>query len=173
MPDYAGAVAAIKARLVAQWVPIYIELAPVWTMEPIITTTPIVYVNKQPDQPFPPIDPATGNPVPFLVCEVAGIKSTPYTFGNAGNRFFLYDGLILLHILVPIDEGTDRAQELAVLAGEIFRTATFYVDANGSYIRTMAPNPPDGGSAADLEGVQAGSAFRVTVSIPFQYFHRA
>lgn len=162
MPDYAGAVAAIKARLVSQWVD--------GSNNP---KTLIVYVNKQPDQPFPPIDPNTGNPAPFLVCEVAGTNSAPYTFGNLGNRFFVYDGLILLHILVPIDEGDERAQQLAVTAGEIFRTATFYVDANGSYIRTIAPNPPDGGSAADIEGIQAGSTFRVSVSTPFQYFHRA
>lgn len=156
MPDYAGAVAAIKARLVASW-----------------TQTLIVYVNKQPDQPFPIIDPNTGNPAPFLVCEVAGTKSDPYSFGNLGNRFFCYDGLILLHVLVPIDDGDARAQQLAVTAGEIFRAATFYIDANGSYIRTIAPNPPDGGSAANIEGVQAGNTFRVTVSTPFQYFHRA
>lgn len=162
MPDYAGAVAAIKSRLVTQWVD--------GSNNP---KTLIVYVNKQPEPPFPPIDPATGNPTPFLVCEVSGTSSNPYTFGNAGNRFFVYDGLVILHILVPIDEGTDRAEQLAVTAGEIFRAATFYVDANGSYIRTRAPNPPDGGSAADLEGIQAGSTFRVTVSIDFKYFHRA
>ncbi|SHJ70171.1 hypothetical protein SAMN05444159_1266 [Bradyrhizobium lablabi] len=162
MPDYAGAVAAIKARLVSQWVD--------GSSNPL---TLIVYVNKQPDPPFPPIDPNTGNPAPFLVCEVAGTKSDPYTFGNSGNRFFVYDGLILLHVLVPIDEGDARAQQLAVNAGEIFRAATFYVDPNGSYIRTMAPNPPDGGSAANIEGVQAGNTFRVTTSIPWKYFHRA
>lgn len=162
MPDYAGAVAAIKARLIEQWVD--------GSGNP---KTLIVYVNKQPDPPFPPIDPNTGNPAPFLVCEVSGTKSDPYTFGNVGNRFFVYDGLIILHVLVPIDEGTDRAEQLAVTAGEIFRAQTFYVDANGSYIRTIAPNPPDGGSAANIEGVQAGNTFRVTVSIPFFYYHRA
>jgi hypothetical protein len=162
MPDYAGAVAAIKSRLVSQWVD--------GSGNP---TTLIVYVNHQPDPPFPPIDPNTGNPAAFLVCEVAGTNSNPYTFGNAGNRFFVYDGLILLHILVPLNEGTDRARGLAVTAGEIFRAATFYVDPNGSYIRTMAPNPPDGGSAANIEGVQAGNTFRITTSIPFQYFHRS
>lgn len=162
MPDYAGAVAAIKARLAAQWVD--------GSGKPL---TLVVYVNKQPEPPFPPIDPSTGNPAPFLVCEVSGTKSDPYTFGNLGNRFFVYDGLIILHMLVPLDDGTDRAEQLAVNAGEIFRTATFYVDANGSYVRTIAPNPPDGGSAAAIEGVQAGATFRVTVTIPFQYFHRA
>src|SRR5258708_1125435 len=162
MPDYAGAVAAIKSRLVSQWVD--------GSNNP---KTLIVYVNKQPPPPFPPIDPNTGNPAPFLVCEVSGTKSDPYTFGNLGNRFFVYDGLILLHILVPIDEGADRAQGLAVTAGEIFPAPLFYVDANGSYIRTIAANPPDGGSIANIEGVQAGNTFRVTVSTPFQYFHRA
>jgi hypothetical protein len=162
MPDYAGAVAAIKSRLVSQWVD--------GSGNP---KTLIVYVNKQPEPPFPPIDPSTGNPAPFLVCEVAGTRSEPYSFGDVGNRFFIYDGLIILHILVPMDEGTDRAQQYAVQAGEIFRTATFYQDANGSYIRTIAPYPPDGGSKADLEGVSAGSTFRVTETIPFNYFHRA
>lgn len=162
MPDYAGAVAAIKARLVAQWVD--------GGGNP---KNLIVYVNKQPEPPFPPIDPMTGNPAPFLVCEVAGSSSDPYTFGNTGNRFFVYRGLILLHVLVPIDEGTDRAEQMAVSAAEIFRTATFYVDANGSYIRTMAPGPPDGGSAANIEGVQAGNSFRVTTATPFEFFLRA
>lgn len=163
MPDYPGAVAAIKARLVQQWVD--------GSSTPL---TLIVYVNKQPEPPFPPIDPATGNPKPVLVCEVAGSKSDIHTFGVPGNRFFLYEGLILLHVLVAIDEGVDRAEALAVQAGDIFRAATFYQDANGSFIRTVAPNPPDGGSSANLEGVEVGaSLFRVTVSIPFQYFHRA
>lgn len=162
MPDYAGAVAAIKARLAAQWVD--------GSGNP---TTLVVYVNKQPEPPFPPIDKTTGNPAPFLVCEVSGTKSDPYTFGNLGNRFFVYDGLIILHLLVPLDDGTSRAEQLAVTAGEIFRAATFYVDANGSYIQTLAPHPPDGGSAAAIEGVQAGATFRVTVTIPFKYFHRA
>lgn len=163
MPDYPGAVAAIKARLVTQWVD--------GSNNPL---TLIVYVNKQPEPPFPPIDPKTGNTAPVLVCEVSGTSSDIHTFGNAGNRFFLYDGLIVLHVLVAIDEGADRAQALATQAGDIFRAATFYQDVNGSYIRTIAPNPPDGGSSANLEGVDVGaSLFRVTVSVPFQYFHRA
>jgi hypothetical protein len=162
MSDYFGAVSAIKARLIEQWVD--------GGGNP---KTLIVYVNHQPEEQFPPIDPMTGNPAPFLVCEVAGTSSAPYTFGNVGNRFFVYDGLILLHVLVPLNEGTDRAQQLAVAAGEIFRTATFYVDADGSYVRTLSPNPPDGGSAADLEGVPAGNTFRVTVSISFKFFLRA
>jgi hypothetical protein len=161
MPDYAGAVAAIKARLTAQWVD--------GSSNPL---TLIVLANKRPEPPFPPVDPS-GNPQPVLVCEVAGTRGEPYSFGDAGNRFFRYDGLIVLHVLVAIDEGADRAEALAVQAGEIFRTATFYQDPNGSYVRTIAPNPPDGGGQAQLEGADAASLFRVTVSVPFQYFHRA
>jgi hypothetical protein len=162
MPDYAGAVAAIKARLAAQWVD--------GSGNPLTLT---VFANKQPDPPFPPVDPASGNPQPVLVCEVAGTRSDVYTFGNQGNRFFVYDGLIALHVLVAIDEGADRAEGLAVQAGEIFRTVTFYQDPNGSYLRTIAPNPPDGGGQAQLEGADVASLFRVTVTVPFQYYHRA
>jgi hypothetical protein len=162
MPDYVGAVAAIKARLVAQWVD--------GSGSPL---TAIAYANHRPEPPFPPIDPKTGNIAPFLICEVAGANSDVHTFGAAGNRFFIYQGLILLHVLVTINEGADRALTLAVKAGEIFRAATFYEDANGSYVRTVAPNPPDGG-ASDVEGMDVGqSLFRVTMSVPFQYFHRA
>lgn len=162
MPDYAGAVAAIKARLVAQWVD--------GSNNPL---TAIAFANKQPEPPFPPISPMTGNPAPALICEVAGISGAPHTFGTIGNRFFIYDGMIGLHVLVPIDEGSDRATQLAVNAAEIFRTATFYQDANGSYVRTIAPNPPDGGGNANLEGAAAGAYYRVTITVPFQYFHRA
>jgi hypothetical protein len=162
MPDYPGAVSAIKARFIAQWVD--------GSNNPL---TAIAYVNKQPEPPFPPVDPATGNPAPVVIFEVIGTSSSPYSFGNLGNRFFVYDGLIILHVLVPIDEGDARAQVLAVNAGEIFRAATFYQDANGSYVRTLAPNPPDGGGKADIEGLQIGPSFRTTVTIPFQYFHRA
>jgi hypothetical protein len=162
MSDYFGAVSAIKQRLVEQWVD--------GGGNP---KTLIVYVNHLPEEQFPPIDPATGNPAPFLVCEVAGTRSDPYTFGNVGNRFFIYDGLILLHVLVPLNEGTDRAQQMAVAAGEVFRTATIAIGSDGSYVRTIAPNPADGGSSADLEGVQAGNTFRVTVTVPFQFFMRA
>jgi hypothetical protein len=162
MPDYAGAVAAIKARLVAQWID--------GSNNPL---TLVVFANKRPEPPFPPIDPQSGNPQPVLVCEVAGARGEPYSFGNTGNRFFRYDGLIVLHLLVAIDEGADRAEALAVQAGEIFRAVTLYQDPNGSYVRTIAPNPPDGGGQAQLEGADAVSLFRVTVTVPFQYFHRA
>jgi hypothetical protein len=163
VPDYPGAVAAIKARLAAQWVD--------GGGNPL---TLIVYTNKQPEPPFPPIDAKTGNPAPVLVCEVAGSQSNIETFGTPGNRFFLYQGLILLHVLVALDEGVDRAQALAVQAGEIFRAATFYQDANGAFVRTVAPNPPDGGGSAELEGLEvASSLFRVSVSVPFSYYHRA
>lgn len=165
MPDYAGAVAAIKERLVSQWVD--------GSGKP---TTLIASVNKQPDLPFPPIDPATGNQAPFLICEVTGTKSEIYTFGGSGNRFFVYDGLIILHIMVMNNEGVERAEQLAVSAGEIFRAATFYQDANGSYVRTVAPNPSDGGLGRRLmyqEGVELAALFGVVVTIPFQYFHRA
>ena len=161
MPDYAGAVAAIKAKLVAGWVT---------GGNP---TSVIVYPNKQPAQPFPPIDSVTNNQAAFLICEIVGLKSEPYSFGSSGNRFFYYSGLILLHAMVPIDDGTANAEAMAVNAAELFRTQLFYVDANGSYIRSGAPNQPDGGSSSSIEGVQAGNCFRVTCSVPFSYFHRA
>jgi hypothetical protein len=66
-----------------------------------------------------------------------------------------------------------RSATPEIVSFAIFRTATFYQDSNGSYVRTIAPNPPDGGGTAQLEGTDAVSLFRVTVTIPFSYYHRA
>lgn len=162
MADYPGAVAAIRARLAEQWVD-----------GGGAARSLIVEAGKRPEPPFPPIDPATGNEAPFLAIEIAGSRSDTLTYGTPGNRFFVYDGLILLHALTPMNEGSARAQQLACDAGEIFRAATFYQQPSGGYIRTIAPNPPGPGSSSPLEGVEAGPFYRVTVSVPFQYFHRA
>lgn len=156
MPDYPGAEAAIETRLKTGW-----------------TQTLIAFVNKQPPPPFPPIDPVTEKQAPCIVLELAGSDSNVATFGDPGNRFYRYSGVILIHALVRIDDGTANARAIAVAAAEIFRSALFYQDANGSYVRTGAPNPPDAGGKAEIDGVQVGNSYRVTCSVPFEYFHRA
>lgn len=151
MADYAGAVAAIRQRLADNW-----------------TTTPIAFQNETPPtDPFPPIDPVTGNPAPWVMCEVIGTTSEIHAFGAPGNKVWRYLGLIHVHILVPVNYGADVAQGYAVTVGEIFRGAKFYDNGDGDYVRTWSPMTDGGGSDADI-----ANTWRLTMTVDFEYFHR-
>jgi hypothetical protein len=150
MADYAGALAAIKARLVAGW-----------------TTTRITFQNEQPEQPWPPKR-ANGSAAPWVNLEVMSTGSQIWTFGTVGNRGWRYDGFISVHVFTPVGEGVEQAFQYAVTIGEIFRAAEFYEDGNGNYIRTLAPQIGGGESGSD-----DGKWFRVTMTVDFTYWHRA
>lgn len=150
MADYAGAKAAIKARLVAGW-----------------TTTRITYQNEQPESPWPPKR-ANGSPAPWVNLEIEDLESQIWTFGTVGNRGWRYDGFIHVHVFVPTGEGIEQATQYALTIGELFRAAEFYEDGNGNCVRTLAPQIGRGGSGDD-----DGKWFRVTMTVEFIYWHRA
>lgn len=151
MADYAGAVAAIKQRMLDNW-----------------TTTPIQFQNAIPDQqPWPPVDPNTGNGIPWVYFEVMGSSSGLRGVGKPGSHVWLYRGIIAAHVFVPINSGTDLAQQYAVTIGEIFRAQGFYNDGNGAIVRTWSPQTDGGGSNAD-----DGNWWRVTCTIPFEFYYR-
>lgn len=149
MADYAGAVAAIKALMAAGW-----------------TNTPVNYQNDQAPDIWPPQD-AKGNPSPWVYFEVLGSGSKPYATGTPGNRTWHYLGLIHGHVMVPINSGDELAQAYAVAIGEIFRDQKFYDNGLGAYVRSWSPQTDGGDSSAD-----DGNWWRVTCTIPFEYFHR-
>lgn len=147
MGDYAGAVAAIKQRMADNW-----------------TTTPVGYQNE----PDPQTMDGNGVPAPWVYFEVIGNTSDLRGMGRPGDHVWLYAGMIAAHVFVPMNTGTDLAQQLAVAIGEIFRAAAFYRDdATGSIVRTWSPRT-DGGES----GAEDGNWFRVTCRIPFEYLHR-
>ena len=151
MPDYAGAVAAIRDRLAANW-----------------TTTPIAYQNL----PFAaPTDPNSGNPSPWVFLEVIGNGSDLRTVGQPGNHDWTYRGHILCHVYVPVNDGIETAHAHAVALGEIFRAKQFYDASPPSCVRTgyggEGPRTDGGGTDAD-----DGNWFRVTMTCPFEYYHR-
>jgi hypothetical protein len=147
MADYAGAVAAIRDRLVANW-----------------TTTPIAFQNESFD---PPVDPNSGSPTPRLFLEVLGNDANLRGVGMPGDHVWLYCGHILIHVFVPVNSGAALAQQYAVTAGEIFRAAAFYSAGNGAIVRSWAPQTDGGGTDAD-----DGNWFRVTCTIPFEFYYR-
>jgi hypothetical protein len=146
MASYAGAVQAIRDRLVANW-----------------TTTPIAFQNEPFEQP---IDPNSGNPAPWVFLEVIGNDSELRGAGTPGDHVWLYRGHVLVHVFVPVDSGASLAQQYAVSIGEIYRAAGFYGD-DDNIVRTWAPRIDGGGSGDD-----EGNWYRVTMTCPFEFYHR-
>ena len=150
MADYAGAEAAIEARLAANW-----------------TTTRIAVVNKTPDDPWPPKD-ADGTLLPYVLIEMINTRSSLVACGMPGSQTWLYLGLIHAHVFVPVGSGKDLAKQYAVAIGEIYRGKQFYDDVTpGCFARSWSPQVDGGGDGSD-DGVW----FRVTATVPFEYWHR-
>jgi hypothetical protein len=146
MADYAGAIAAMRARFVAAWG----------------ATTPVEFqAEAPPANPWPP-SPA----VPWIYFEVIQTESAERGVGMPGAKTWRTTGNIFLHLFVPLNYGMPDTLALAGQAGEIFRAATFYVDNTvGAKVVTSAPSI--GGGASDADN---GNWFGVTVSIPFEFF---
>lgn len=150
MPDIAGAMAAIEQRLADNW-----------------STTRIAYANTTPDQPWPPTDPNTGNAAPWVLIETVNTLDNPRAVGQPGNQFWFYEGLVHVHVFVPLNFGIADARNYASQIGDIYRNKTFYNSVDGYQVRTIAPRVDGGDSASD-----DGTWFRVTATIPFEYYHR-
>lgn len=151
MADYAGAVSAIRDRLVANW-----------------TTTPIAFQNE----PFTaPSDANSGSPSPWIFLEVIGNTSELGAVGQPGNLEWRYLGHILCHVFVPINDGVATAHTYAVALGEIFRAEQFYDASAGHCVRTGygGEGPRTDGGATDADD---GNWFRVTMTCPFEYYFR-
>lgn len=151
MSDYAGAKAAIRARLEANW-----------------TTTRITYENEVPDAPWPPVDADPDFPalLPWVHLEVAALQTRQRGAGVPGSQIWVTDGFIYVHVFVPANSAIETADQYAVTIGEIFRAKVFYNAGDGCYVRTWAPNVGRGEPGSD-----DGAYFRVSLSVPFEYWH--
>jgi len=154
MADYAGAVAAMRARFVANW-----------------TVTKIEFQNETPQDadgvayhPWPPQD-DQGRSVPWVYFEVLATQSDIRGAGLPGNNIWLTRGFIYVHVFTPLGYGYADSLQLADAAGEIFRTQTFYQDGAGSKVLCMAPMTDGGATDAD-----DGNWFRVTMAVPFEFY---
>lgn len=150
MASYAGAVAAIKQRMIDNW------------KTGDDPKTPIVLQNAASEY-----DPGSNASQPWVYFEVITDFSEIIGAGTPGSQSWLYHGHIFGHVLVPINTGTELADQYAVDIGEIFRAEGFYNDGQGSILRTWSPWTDGGGSDAD-----DGNWWRVTCTIPFEFYYR-
>lgn len=148
--DYAGAIAAIKTRLLAATLPLDI--------------TAIGFVNET----DPVRADSDGIPWPWAEFEVVSLGSDQLGFGVDGNNVIVYDGAIKAYVYTKVGTGTDAGLAVAIALGNIFKNVDFYTGVtDGCFVRTDFPSITDGNTASD-----DGLWFGVTVSIPFQYWHR-
>lgn len=154
MADFAGALAAIRAKFVAEWI-----VGP----DP---RTRIALVNENPADPWPPKNP-DNSLQNYVLLAPTGNGIGLCGFGTPGNQLTIYPGLIDIHVYAPVGKGTSDAFTLAVAAGEIFRNQLFYNNVTpGCYLRSWTPRV-DGGGPGDDDGIW----FRVSANIPFDYYH--
>lgn len=157
MSDYAGAKAAIRSRLAANW-----------------STTRITFQNEKPNSPWPPVD-GDGILLPWVHLEIVASRSGMHGAGKPGSQIWITDGLIIVHVFVSHGSGDALATQYANTIGEIFRAKVFYNSGDGCYVRTWAPRVDEGGpvqSEGDIEWANNGAWFRVSMSVPFEYWHR-
>lgn len=147
MPDYPGAVAAIKQRVADNW-----------------STTAVAWAGD----PKPVTTDGSGNPKAWVLGEVINTGAPLVGAGLPGSQIFEYFGLIHLHVFVPTEAtGTfNTATTHATALGEVFRNKLFYNATPGYGVRTWFPRV-DGGGRGDDDGLW----FRVTATIPFTYRH--
>lgn len=158
MGSLAGAKAAIRQRIEENW-----------------STTRITYQNETPEKPWPPIelDPAAPDfpiLVPWVHLEIATLRNEMRGAGKPGSQVWVADGFIYAHVFVPAGTGDQLASQYADQIGEIYRGALFYDNGDGCYVRCWAPRSDEGGNATTDADI--GNWFRVTMSCPFQYWHR-
>ena len=146
MADWAGAVAAMRARFVALF---------------DTATTPVKYQNEDPpENPWPP-PPAK----PWIYFEVIEAQTTRRGVGLPGRQTWITTGHIFIHVFVAKGFGLVGHLLIAGTAGDVFRSATFYNSEPGAKVVCSGPSVQGGDSASD-----DGNWFGVTVAIPFEFY---
>ncbi len=149
MPDYAGAEAAIRDRLIAGW-----------------TTTRIAFENEANAEPWPPRD-SNNLLMPWVYLEVECEGSKIVGNGKPDNHLYHYEGMIHVHVFSPKGIGAALGKQYALTIGELFRRKEFYNSVPGYCVRTEDPFPALGNAKSD-----DGLWFGTTMTCPFVYWHR-
>lgn len=150
MADYAGAVAAMRARFVAAFV-----------------AAPVCFQNEQPaQQPWPPDG-------PWTYFEVIQTETRRRGVGLPGNDVWITVGNIFVHVFAPKGYGLPQHLAIAEQAAAIFRSATFYNSDPGAAVRCWS----DAGAGPSVRGADKasddGNWLNVVVTIPFQFYFTA
>jgi hypothetical protein len=124
----------------------------VWTETPL---TQVAWENEYFDIPD----------VEWLYVEILGTNSSIVGYGGVGTNLIRRNGMVMIHVFVPLNSGGSRATELAEKASKVFGVKSF------SGVQFWAPYPPSPPNASTELGNRAvnGSWWRSYSSVPFQF----
>lgn len=148
MADYAGAVAAMRARFTAAF-----------------SAAPVCFQNEPPptQQAWPPAG-------PWVYFEVVQVQTRRRGVGTPGNQVWITTGNIFVHVFVPKGYGLPQHLAIAEQAAAIFRSASFYNSDPGAIVRCWSET----GEGPSVRGADKasddGNWLNVVVTVPFQFF---
>lgn len=122
------------------------------------TTAPLVWPNETHDLP--------AAPSPFVAIEVMGVTNSVRGIGEPGNRLFIHPGIILAHVFVPFGIGQAAGDTVADAIGLLLQRKDIAAPTLPQLVRTEDPTMIDG----EL-GSEDGNYWRVSVSIPFDFYY--
>lgn len=124
------------------------------------TTTPLLWPNERIDSAEPPVR--------FVAIEVQGVTNEIRGVGDDGNRLFIHPGIVLAHIFTEFGEGETTADSIADEIANLLSWKQFDAPASPQMVRTHSPTMHDG----ELNS-ENGNYWRVTVSVPFDFYYFA
>lgn len=107
-------------------------------------------------------------PAHWLRVEVQGTENRVHSVGSPGNRLFLHDGIAWLHVFAPFGTGEDEAGAFADQLGTLLQRRDIPAPTVPQIVRTEDPSVNPG--ERDSEN---GNWYRISVSVPFQFFYFA
>lgn len=151
MADFAGAAEAIERHLAEQW-----------------SATPITRANEA----APEItDPVSGEPVPWIFCEIVTDDAAIAGFGLRSSNPHRVTGAVEIDVFTPAATGAALGRQYAVALGELFRNRRLYDAEPSAYVWTRVPVV--GRTQAARSEQPSGAWWCTSVSIPFEFYHRA
>lgn len=112
--------------------------------------------------------------LPWVLCQIESNNNRIRSVGGAGKRVTILNGRINLTLFSPrtnVDADRDLRRQQADSLADIFRTVVFYDVEPGVYVRTWMPTIGPGNDARSQN--PSGNWWAITVSTPFEFFHRA
>jgi hypothetical protein len=129
-------------------------------VESRFTAAPLVWPNER---TFAPDVPAA-----FVAVEVIGLDNAIRGVGDPSNRLFIHSGLIMAHCFAVFGTGSGAADTMADALADLLTRQDILISgaAESPLVRTEDPTTHDG----EL-GSEDGNYWRVTVSVPFDFYY--
>ena len=129
-----------------------------WTLTPLSS---VAFENES----FTVPDVGNGGVAEWIYIEAMGDRGHIAGYGSPGANLVRREGMVMVHVFVPLNSGGARAVQLAEAASLIFGLKSF---SGIQFWAPFPPSPPSGDSEMGNRAVD-GSWWRSYAAVPFQY----